>query len=124
MAGDNYGIQNSGAGDVVNLGVQAFGPHATASGGDRPRPAETVPELLDALRRSLYAEDGELPAGRRAEALTQLDVVNAEVAAPAAQRDRSRITAALAALTTAVGSVATLLTKAEALTDSVVHLIH
>lgn len=32
MSGDNYGIRHSGTGDVVNNGVQAFGPAARAWG--------------------------------------------------------------------------------------------
>jgi hypothetical protein len=53
MTGDNYGIQHSGSGDVINYGAQAFGPHAHVSGppvppvttraaGDRTRDERTA----------------------------------------------------------------------------------
>jgi hypothetical protein len=124
MTGDNYGIQHSGTGDIVNSGVQAFGPHATASGAVPASSTDTVKEQLAELRKLLAAHETQLSVTERAEAAAQLAIVDTHLAAPTKQRDKKQIAAAVSRLTTAVGSVATLVTSATALGQVIEQLVH
>lgn len=123
MPGDNYGPTHSGHGDIINLGgAQAFGPHARAFSLGAPS-AQAIQDLLRHLREDLDERTG-LPGTDRAAALAQIDIVSTEVDAEPSRRDRKRITAALAGLTAAVGSVATLADKVGLLEQAIRQLLH
>ncbi len=119
MSGSNYGQIHNGDGDIVNNGNQAFGPHAVATGVGTSTTA-----LIDQLHRALLDHSASLPAQRCLDAQADLRAIADEVEVPAQQRDPGRIRTALAALTAAVGSVATLATKAESLRQAIEVMIH
>jgi hypothetical protein len=122
MAGDNYGIQHSGTGDVVNSGVQAFGPHATASG--TVPVADTARERLAEFRKLLAAHETQLSVTERADVAAQLAIVDTHLAVPSEQRDKTQLAKAAGRLVKAVGSVTTLLTSATALGQIIEQLVH
>jgi hypothetical protein len=123
MAGDNYGIQHSGTGDVVNSGVQAFGPHSTASGVPASS-ADTVREQLAEFRKLLAAHETQLSVTERADVAAQLAIVDTHLAVPSEQRDKKQLAAAAGRLVKAVGSVTALLTSATALAHIIAQLVH
>ena len=124
MAGDNYGIQHSGTGDIGNSGVQAFGPNATATGAASASSADNVREQLAEFRKLLAAHETQLSVTDRAMAAAQLAIVDTHLTVPSEQRDKKQLAKAATRLATAVGSVTTLLTSATALGQIIEQLVH
>jgi hypothetical protein len=106
VSGDNYGIQHSGKGDIVNSGVQMFGGKTESS------TEETVRNQLAELRKLLAAHQNELSLGDRADAAAQLAIVDTHVQAPAEQRDKKQVMESVGRLVKAVGSVTSLVSSA------------
>lgn len=123
MAGDNYGIQHSGSGNIENKGVQAFGPHATAIGSVQSPAVASAEKLVAELRELLREHDTDLAEHERADARDQLDTVTDQLGVPREDRDPGIITRALGRLASVVGSVTVLAAKAESLRNIVEQLI-
>jgi hypothetical protein len=124
MTGDNYGISHSGQGDIGNSGIQAFGPHARATGTPPAETASTATELIDELTELIRSHANSLSSDQRDTAREHLDAVAKELAAPDGQRDLGRISRALTALGRAVGAMAVLATKVESLRQAVAGFLH